>query len=589
MSSVQALLEQILILGTMSAAVIAIASFMGWGLRVVLRHFGLSALSPFDSGLVSILVVLLLVGFFGAVGLRTTQLLWFIAVVALALGIAWVIRQTWVISSQAKPVPRIELPCRSGFIGALLVLTPFVPLVVLGPTAWTLESNDFALFASWASVWESPSQESFLARHPDTWGREALQGAAIEKPVAIATLSLLSLFSPGSIPKAQTSAFIVVVIASYALSWLTVRNLAGRVPVWAGVLLAVGLAGLYPWARVLHGQWGHAVSVFCLLAAIYWTSRPAGRGFASRGFVSTCVTGAIVGLAFGANAELVALLGLTILGLLVAVSLVVRSVPLRQALLGWSVGALVGASFSIIGALRVLEIWRAIPSESIGSVRPRIPIPSPLGLIGLQPSYGAISPPQSIVLWFVVLAMFIGLALGYRSWRSAPLWIVLGSVAISVVTLVVLFGADNYATGKYVSALIPLVTPPAIAGLVLLPWRSGALVVAVPVSLGAIAISTYWSYSVPIVVPRDLVALESNAALQELEAVNIDLGNYYENHAAALVLPTPRMFVVDAPYGGLVVPSAQVSLVRIDGDRFDETQDISRLNDTYGLLRIPSQ
>ena len=464
-----------------------------------------------------------------------------------------------------------------------LIALPFLPLVALGPTYWTLTSNDFPLFASWADVWQSSSEEAFLERHPDSWGRETATGARIEKPVAVGALSLLGPFSPGPLPGVQTAAMFFTVTGTYVLLLLSIRRMKGTLPYWAVLTVGIGIIGLYPWARVLHGQWGHVLALWFMAGGLYWSTRPLGKEVPGSRLLSASVGGAIAGLMFGANYELSALLLPTYVVAVAVLTLKTRGRISISEAVAWVGGVALTVSVSAFGAFQVLSIWRAIPSEQIGQVRPAIPPPSPIGVIGLQTSYTSVTPTQNAVLW--VLAAFIGITVWWAQRRltsladvSVPIVVLISVVAYSIV-----FAPDDYATGKYISAAIPLVVT--FLALWLFRVRSQKLLSAglVGVSGIAVLISFHWSTSVPLVIPRSLMALESDPRLLGVEALNIDLGNYYENNVAAIVVPNRRVYVVDKEYGGSTKPTAEVSLVRLERAEREGDSEVQPLNDDYGL------
>lgn len=581
------IVEQVVNLLLMTCGLIVIAGGLGWGVNLLLVRVGYGTVRPFERALLGILLALLIIAAGGVIGLQPSHVVWALGGVAGSLIAVWIFVTRPTLEVLAQGLRKRVRFHETLVVGAVVVAIPFLPLFRFGPTTWTLISNDFTLFSSWLAVWESASPEAFSSRFPDAWGSETLRGAAVEKPVAIASLGLFSNLAFGSVLGLQTGALLIVVISTYVLLWSTCRNLCGKVPVWAALVIAVGLVGLYPWARVLHANWGHAIAVWALAAALFWATRPAEPSQQQRWtLLNALITGVMIGAAFGANYELTTLLSLTMLALLLGLVVLRQGATVGRSLVGWALGIAIAASFSTIGATRILLDWITVARDGdLQAARAEINFPSPLGVVGLQTGYGSVSLTQSLAMWAVVIGAALTGSLLFKTLGSRELQLVIGAIAISLASLMLAFGPDHYATGKYVSGLIPLVVPIAVAGLISRPLPFPALVVAVPISIVAVIISTYWSYLVPIVVPRDLIALRGSNDLRDLRSVNVDLGNYYENNAAALVIPTAEIFVVDEKYGGETGRRATFSLVRLEKNENGDPERIIPLNDTYGLLK----
>ena len=585
MSLIWGVASQFLNVSLLVIAVVLLGAGLGSAIRALLLRTSLNPPSPFQAWLLGSTAALVAVSLFGLVGIQPLRFSWVLFFASLVLVLIRAVQIKPRLGTIRARMSDLYARNRNGLIGGLIVLMPFLPLFRFGPTTWTLISNDFTLFSSWLVVWESDNSDQFLTRHPDAWGHETLQGAKTEKPVAIGALGLLGAFSFGSVLENQTSFFLLVVMGTYVLLWKSCQALMPKFPLWASFAVAVSVVGLYPWARVLHASWGHMVCVYFLAAAIYWTSSR-NRSLRRSGlFFDAAITGFLVGVAFGANAELVTLLAPTVLVVLLAIVIFRRQSARPIILSGWFVGAALSSAYVFPGALVVLNNWRSIPQDQLGLARAEIPFPSPLGLLGLQPTYDSMTQTQVAVLWCVAIgiAVFGVHRLTRRSGRVAL--VLLAGVAPSLLAMFVAFGSSGYATGKYVSALVPLLAPFAIVGVKSLLSPSILIRLVFPIALTAVAISLVWSYLVPIVVPRDLMALRTNSNLESVPAVNIDLGNYYENNAAAQLIPAPVIYVVDEAYGGRTAVTAPWSLVRYDASHGDGSEELIRLNQTYALIQ----
>ena len=580
---------QVLVLGTTSLTFLVIGFGLGVLVKPVLSRFAQVNPGAMQTWLVGVSIGVGITALFGVLGANT---LW-VGISLLSGGgiglIVWLWPNRHRIEGSMPAVRRSLVANRGLWIGALVVAIPFVPLFGTGSAYWTLDLNDFPLFSSWVKVWQSESVTTFLNQHPDEWGQIAALGAGIEKPVATAVLGLLSQFSPGPVLAVQNSAFFLTLIMTYVLLTMTVKNLVGRIPLWTGAAIAAVLIGLYPWARVLNGQWGHVLALMFVAGALFWASSTNKSPTPRSSFVYSTVTGLFLGLAFGANYELFTLLILTVAALLISIHLLKGGHDAWITILGWITGSMVASSFALPGALRVLDTWQAIPTDQLENARPEIAFPSPLALIGLQTAYGSISQWQAIALWLVVLVVGACLWWSVNKLKGGAVWINIIGVGTSLIFLSQVFGIDQYSTGKYVSAAIPLVGTLAITGLVALysSWLRAAVVV--PVAITSAAISFYWANSLPILIPRDLLALTSSPALTSIAHINLDLGNPFENHAAALIVPTQTITVVDAGYGGTTYATAPYSLVRVDAPRSLLHEEVLPLNDTYGILLLDDQ
>lgn len=164
---------------------------------------------------------------------------------------------------------------------------------------------------------------------------------------------------------------------------------------------------------------------------------------------------------------------------------------------------------------------------------------------------------------------------GHSSW---------GALIANVGLVAAIFGLDDYSTGKVISALIPLSALPVISIAdevgVKPGWANGTWLFA----FVAVSIAFVYAARIPFVIPRDLISLHSNQILSELDLVDIDLGNYYENDIAVLVVPSRSIRVIDSAYGGNTDPASSATLIRLDAA--ESLRNVVELNDSYGLRLV---
>lgn len=470
-------------------------------------------------------------------------------------------------------------------VSLVMVAVPFLPLIALGPTYWTLTSNDFPWFLGHAAVWETGSSEEFIARHPDSWGSRSLATAYIEKPIATSALIFGTKFAFAPAPAIQTSLMMLTTIGTTLFVLMGLRNLMGSIRPWMSAAVVVATIGLYPWARILHGQWGHVLALWALAGSLYWMTRLAGSSRPSSVRVTCVVSGMFAGLAFGSNPELVTLLAPSILVFVMLIYPASAVMKRYRGLLLWLLGAVVVSAPFVSGAYKVSLRFLSLPLEQLVQLRPQIPPPSPLGIVGIQTAYDSVTPRQSLVLWGLVFLMVV-LPLFRMQQVTRFRVILLGGALIANVGLVAsIFGLDDYSTGKVISALIPLSALPAISIAdevgVKPGWANGTWLFAVV----AVSIAFVYAGRMPFVIPRDLISLHSNQILSELDLVDVNLGNYYENDTAVLVIPSRSIRVIDSVYGGETSPSGAPMLVRLE--QAGSLDGVIELNDHYGLKLHP--
>jgi hypothetical protein len=559
--------------------------WLGIGLLVtrVLRLFVSVSLGFGSTIVIGFLCVCYLTAVFG-ITFRAATNLNFVVFGAAFLGYVWALldRKTR-IGNPISQVRRFFLVRWDYLLVIAMILVAFMPLVLRGATYWTLGSNDFPWFLGHLDVWREGGIEEYKASHPGPYGDHMVAGAYSEKPVSSAVLQAVTLLAGGSYAAVQTPFFFLIVAFTAVLLVKIVRTMTLAHPVARTLLVGGALLGLYPWARVLHGQVGHVLCVLFLVTALMWVQAIRNAREPRQSLAYSSLVGLSLALAFGANAEVATLSFLSVVSV-GGIIFLWRGMSRRHGLVSLTViglTALICTIPFVPGALDVARVaYLRIPTETLLDMRPSLPLPSPFAFLALQISYESFTTPQNLVLWAItLLGVAIGISLLPRRSR-----VVVGSsvllILVNALAIVALFGVDNYVSGKYFSALIVIVAAPLIYLVLRIPARGYANALAIASGFIAVITSTFYASKIPFVVPRDLGALVENETLRGLDAVNIRLGNYYEDAMAALVIPTERMYLNDSTYADGTVNSNFSTLVRLDAVVQEE---VIPLNETYGL------
>ena len=576
----------LLVLVTIGIGLFAMGFGLGSFTGAVIKRQLQWQLSIFEKMSLGLAITLALVSWSGVFGLGPRPVSLVLLTLGVATGLLALLRL--LIKARPKPSPA-GLWTRSRtspWIPLAALAIPFVPLLAFGATAWTITANDFSWFLSHVAVWESTSSQDFASRHPDEWGFFAIQRAASEKPVATAGLLLASQLTTGALPTLQTSVILLTVLGTGIALSLTIKNIVGAIQPWMTLFVIALIVGLYPWSRVLNGQWGQILAVWACALSIYWASSVRTNDSSGEVAIRSLISGVFAGLAFGANAELLTLLTPSMCALIVISSRRVVALSLIPRIAFFVVGFLATAWAFFAGAIRVFEGYRSVSLQELVTLRPEILPPTPMGVLGLQTSLDSVSSHQNLILWLFV-AVVAALVLSRKDRPLRSRFVLFAAVVVSnVAAVAVVFGISDYATGKLLTALIPLVGIQLVILLVEWKRKINHALWTLPAAAVAVGIATWYTSNMPIVIPRDAMALQSSEFLREIDTLDIDLGNYYENDATVLVVPTAQVRVINSPYGGKTTASGGPSLVRLDSfDTSDST--VIPLNETYGVL-MPS-
>jgi len=247
---------------------------------------------------------------------------------------------------------------------------------------------------------------------------------------------------------------------------------------------------------------------------------------------------------------------------------------------------------STVAVVLTVPFWRwhqqEIQQLATGEVGPQYPLPSPFALVGLQSNFDSINGAwQLLMLWLPTLALVGVFFLRGKRSLLVPAVSVLAVALASLAVLSVAVGPQNYAVAKWVAMSQVIVIPVAIASVVktaaqsLLGWLSPLVLV-----IGGIAVANAatLSFSVPYVVSRDLFALREDPRIAALDSLNVDLGNYFEDSAAVLLMSSKSVIATQPIFSDQgSSPVSDITLIRTqDADYGTEYSKIP-LNGTYSL------
>lgn len=467
---------------------------------------------------------------------------------------------------------------------ATIVLSP---LLRHGATFWTAWANDFPSYVGYAQVWLAPGTGpgSYLARHPDPFGAYMAFNADLDKPGVTGVLTFAQTVTFTPVFELLSPIVWVILATTIGIATRIVRRfLPGPWP----LALAVGLLptiSVVPLTRLLDNQLGQGfLIIFCLLALLMLSGLVPSSSRKDL-IATTSLMGVLI--ASGLNTNYSTLLAFAPAFLVLIIGLLAIS----RSSLGRSLGVVAGVSVVALGL--EIPLLNGVVESFIrnlsGTVGQTMSFPSALALIGQQVSVeGAFGLRQAFLTWITALLVASLFLWGGSQSGRVKAWASIGGlvVVLNILVIVTRVGPDNYASHKWMALFISVAGP----FLVLLAYRSlkylpsyVVLGTTILLTVSAIAIAGRTAWSVPFVVPRDLISLQDNTDLRKLASVNVVLGNYYEDAIAAAVLPSSTVTIVGPTYARGSSPSGQVFLVRIDDSESDHSS-LLPLNKTYGLV-----
>ncbi|TKR23765.1 hypothetical protein FA014_09540 [Cellulomonas hominis] len=460
---------------------------------------------------------------------------------------------------------RALLPTRWDAVALAATVVVLAPLLAHGLVYWTALANDFPNYAASADVWIADSGHGaapFLDTHPDPFGAFQVNRAGYEKPMVTAMLVAVSV-----VTRTPAAALLAPMVAvSFFALVATLLPLVARTlrigTATATLVVLVPTFSILPMSRVFDAQLGQtvAVALVAVLLAVL-VAPPRGPGAARRALHGV-VAGALAAATVGSNATLVLGTGVgtvALLGWLVAV----RGQAWRPVVRTTAVAALVAIAVSV----PVLG-WYAssLRNQTTGEVGYEIPLASPLALIGMQVDLRS-APPlgQALVGWGVLT---LAGALGYLAWKRHRPGIpatgaLICATAANGALIVLVNGFTGYSTHKWLAVVVALIVPFVLARLAtLVPaaarrWSTAFLAA---LAAGSTALAVVAATTVPVVVPAAAFGLADDSRLQ-LDAVNVRLGDIYQDSLVPLLLPADRVVAAGRTYAQSGAPIGSTFLL----------------------------
>lgn len=477
------------------------------------------------------------------------------------------------------------LPTLDDVLALVASLTALAPLFRFGRTFWTLGTNDYPSYVASAQYWVAPAE--FAARHQDAFGAAMIARAEGEKPMTTALLVLVERVSGVPSYALLTPVMLLGLVLVAGVVLALVRSLVPRAGLVGRLVALLPFFSVVPMSRVLDAQVGQVVAVALAataLALLGAASLPTGR--AGR-WVAAVVAGVVLAACLGANVTLLLASGLTVLaaGLWMADR---AGTPLRQAFAHWNRAGLVAVLVSIPFLDGYLQ---SVRGQTAGTDGFDVPLPTPLALLGLQTSIrDTPAGGQAVFIWVILLVVASAAWLAGRRTvgRTALL---IGLTVLNGAVIVLATGADGYGTHKWLALATWLVVPFLLA--VLAEQAAGAVrswstATAGVLVVGAAATCVGAAYAVSVVVPHELLELDGDPRLDGVGAINIDLGNQYENSMAALVLDGPTV-VTGVTYAPPSDREGDWVLTRAGSVGATPADEVVALNDAFALVDIDDE
>lgn len=479
----------------------------------------------------------------------------------------------------------------SAAISLTIAVCVLTPALVQGSVYWTLDSNDWTQYAAYSDVWLYDRYESehgsFLTKHPDSFGQWAVTWALFDKPATTGALTFSSVVLGRDAVLLQSPFLVAVLSLTIGLVQAIVRRLTTAGQITTIAVSALVVLGLYPMVFLLSSQVGQIMSIVAMLTVIAVVLLP------------TCVRTPIGKPGYGLLAVLLGLGVASSLGsnflMAVAVFPVLGALTawlLRRSLDSWSH---VAKAISV-GAVTALVLtvpfagWhmREVAELATGEVGLKYPLPTPLAFIGLQTGFESISPGwQAIVIWILVIVFVLTYVRTLRPQllRAGATVFIVALLTVSLISRMV--GSDNYAVAKWVAMTQVLVMPVVIATFYSTTreiTRKRLGIVLPTVGLLALANAFTLTFSIPYVVPRDLFSVPDDPLVAAQSLMNVDLGNFYEDSAAVLMLNSDTVIAVKPIFSDFgSSPRGVATLIRTGDSAYEEGFSTIAINSTYSI------
>ncbi len=452
---------------------------------------------------------------------------------------------------------RTLVPTWTDWLTGVATLLVLYPLIRLGLVYYTDFINDFPNYAASAEQWWSTSGvgPDFLHKHPDNFGRYQLFRAELEKPTSTATFVFGTLVTgvPGYALLGPITVVTVLLLIGTVAS--VIERVFGCRAFVATAAALVPALSIIPMSRLHDAQVGQAIAVaflaVLLYASVVLVDAPDGRQI----IVAVTVAGMLLATTVGANPTLI--LGAGISWGALALWLAHRTqTPWRLTLTRFAGAGVVATLFSI----PAIDGYRISLREQTGGAQGYdIPLPSPLAAVGLQLDLNDVAGTgQTLVAWAMLATTLIVSTVLLARQRSY--WVTVGlagAVIVNGALIMLKTSTDNYAAHKWEATVIAIVTPFLLARVVsLVPADRRRIAEAGLVVLAAASAVVSWRASddVPIKVPLPVFELAESPLLADLDVVNVDLGDIYENSIAAMAVPSDQVVLSGDSYAEPTTP-----------------------------------
>ena len=583
------------LLGVTQSAVLALLLLIAWGVIGAAVSVSLNRLRvpplpwPVFTG-VGLIFVACLLPLMYVLGLPVVGVSWAVmGLSVLMLAVALVVTGNF----RELKLPRREFVYSFGgsFLTGVIVLSP---ILIYGTTYWTLDANDYSAYSSYASVWAldlfGSGHEHFLARHPDSFGEARVEWALFDKPGATGVLVFASSILTQDAIFIQSPFFLALLVLTVGLIQTLISKATQLSGLPAFLISAATAASLYPMVFLLSGQIGQVVvGVAVLLITAVAANGVVER--ATRSPFAIWVAGVVMGLSLAAALGANFLMTLAVLPVVTITSFWLLVQRLRAAVKS-AIVLIIGGATALILTLPFAG-WHREETEQLatGEVGLNYDLPSPLAFIGLQFRFDSISPGwQTTALW--VLPLVVGVIALVRTTRLRRLagLSTLVVLAASFGTLAILVGASNYATTKWIALVQLFLAPLVIAEAILrVKVRQVGVVVLLATITGmAILYAVSLSREVPYVVSQELFSLQDSSQLRAYPLLGVDLGNYFEDSAALMLLDATSVVALRPVFGdsGSTVTTDAI-LIRSGNPDYRYGYKVVELNAAYSLA-VPS-
>ena len=472
---------------------------------------------------------------------------------------------------------------------AIVAIALLSPVMVFGLTYWTLDSNDWPAYASYANVWlagSSPSDpDAFLTRFPDEYGVAALTSADIDKIGATSLLAFLSAILNVAPVRLESPILLALLFTHMSVVFGLVRQLGCRT-VAALTLGLVAPLGFFTYFFFLSGQLGQVISILLLTCGLALLASPNfGRPFRDRAWQrGTALVGVLLFAAIASNV----MVSLSVIPLWLALAFfvgVAQGRAIRVSLISPAIGLAVGLVLTLPFAGRHWAVAQVLGTGEIGRGFPPL---SPFGAVGLQWTADSFSPTvQVLVLWVVVTAIFLRWSAVRASGLLAQTLIVATIIVFNGATVIFLVGGDNYGFAKWSGAAAALAVPVLLA----VPLSRGNSSVSnnptlVVVAAVALILGIARTATVPYVIPGQLSDAVNSPFVVNREHVTVSLGNYFEDGYAAALLTNPKVTTTDVIFvGPSTAPPGDLLMRRESTDEC--VGRMIAINALYGLCVAP--